>query len=393
MVESQITRVGLVAGEKSGDALGAGLISQLRNMLPTAEFSGLGGQAMQGAGLNSIADMERLSVMGFIEPLKRLPDLFALRRDLYQHFIDWQADVVIGIDSPDFNLGLERKLKQAGILSCHYVCPSVWAWRQGRVKKIRRSVDHVLTLLPFEQEFLQKHHIASTFVGHPLADRLAPRDGLSDTHCDSSDTGQARLGLCVMPGSRHSEVVLLAPVFMQVAKHILEVYPNLTVSIPAASESLYKLLEQTALEVRMGSDRFTIERCFKQQQSLDMMAASDLILLASGTATLEAALLGKPMVVAYKMSAFTYMLARWLVKLESVSLPNLLLEEPLIPEFIQGQATVDNLFASVRQFIDNPEARKSLSQSLSGLSAQLACNADQRAAAAVVRLLGHDADG
>ena len=144
MVNSKTPRIGLVAGEKSGDALGAGLITQLKERLPSADFSGLGGEAMQSAGLHSIADMERLSVMGFVEPIKRLPDLISLRRDLYRHFLSWQADIVIAIDSPDFNLGLERKLKQKGVLCCHYVCPSVWAWRQGRVKKIRRAVDHCL---------------------------------------------------------------------------------------------------------------------------------------------------------------------------------------------------------------------------------------------------------
>ncbi len=379
-----VFRIGIVAGEKSGDALGAGLIEALKQQLPNAEFSGLGGPAMQAAGLHSIADMERLSVMGLVEPLKRLPDLFALRRELLQHFLSWPADIVIGIDSPDFNLGLERRLKKRGLLCCHYVCPSVWAWRQGRVKTIRRSVDYVLALLPFETAFLQSHGIAASFVGHPLADEIAATDsGLNHSEIRADD----KTILCVMPGSRQSEVTIMAETQMQVVKKLLDYFPALQVVVPAVSEELQDLITQIAGQAGVPADRIAVQHCPLQRQSLDVMRSADLVLLTSGTATLEAALLGKPMVVVYRMAALGYALAKRLVKIDHIALPNLLASRRLVPEFVQEEATVENIFDSVRELLEDSERRQRTRDELLQLRDQLARNASQRAAAAVVNLL------
>ena len=239
---------GIVAGELSGDALGAGLIDAIRATQPDARFVGIAGPAMLERGCESLADIERLSVMGLVEPLKRLPELFSIRSNLFRHFLAQRPRAVIGIDAPDFNLGLLRKLKRAGIPTCQYVCPSVWAWRQGRVKTIAKSVDQVLCLLPFESRFLAEHDIAAQFVGHPLARRFArcepplaanpeaARGKLLAAHGQSSESPSTLL--CVMPGSRHSEVERLAVPFIESCRGLLLGNPGLMVVIPAASAAL-----------------------------------------------------------------------------------------------------------------------------------------------------------
>jgi lipid-A-disaccharide synthase len=380
--------IGIVAGEKSGDALGAGLIDAIQALEPNTRFTGLGGQAMIEKGFVSIAAMERLSVMGLIEPLKRLPDLIRLRRQLYQHFINLKVDIVVGIDSPDFNLGLEKKLKRSAIPTCHYVCPSVWAWRQGRVKNIRASVDHVLALLPFEVGFLQQHGIEATFVGHPLADRLAS-SRLADAGTDNEGLhGVEMLRLCVMPGSRSSEVDALLECFLQTALLCVARIPQLEIVIPAATPALYDKIQSVLQQsqYRPLDSCLTVQRCFGRDEAHACVRNATVVLLASGTATLEAALLGKAMVVAYRMSSMGYAIASRLIRSEHIALPNLLLGERVVPELVQHQATPQCLSDALLELLVNSSQRSQTEHKLEGLRDQLALGADQLAASTVLSL-------
>lgn len=393
-------KIGIVAGEESGDQLGAGLIAALRRKVQSEFadshdargliFTGVGGERMQAEGFNSIADMELLSVMGLVEPIKRLPALIGLRRRLIQYFLGEQIDLFIGIDSPDFNLGLAKKLKRNGITTCHYVCPSVWAWRQGRVKTIRESVDHVLALLPFEKDFLSDANIAATFVGHPVADSFLKQDKLRNCTGSKEDTAVAdaareALTICVMPGSRHSELDRLLPVFLKSMLSIHRLMPHVRFVLPAANDNIARRIE-LALEVPEYSIVSTLTTLM-QGNAHNVMHSADLVLLASGTAALEAGLLAKPMVVTYKLNPLTYSMAKRLVKVEHISLPNLLLRDQVVPELIQDQANPRVISAMVCELLQDVEKRKQMSSRLSSLLPMLAQNADETAAQAVLSLL------
>lgn len=345
-------RIGLVAGEVSGDVLAADLIPQLRQYFPDAEFSGLGGENMIAAGFHSLFPMERLSVMGFVEPLKRLPELLHIRKTLYQHFLAWQADLVVGIDSPDFNLGLELKLRRRGVLTAHYVSPSVWAWRQGRVKKIARAVDHMLCLLPFESDFYRQHQVPVSFVGHPLADRI-PLE--TDTWVARRNLGVADdMLLAVMPGSRRGEIQQMCALFLQVCQQLGAENPRLQFAIPAANSARYA--EISAILANYPDLPVTLV----QGNSHAVMAAADAVLLTSGTTALEAMLLNKPMVVAYRMGAASHWLLAKMVKTPFVSLPNLIAGRQLVPELIQHQASLANLVAATRLMLYDNDKRQQL---------------------------------
>jgi len=330
----------MVVGESSGDILGADLIKALRKCYPNAHFEGVGGPLMQALGFQSHFDMERLSVMGFVEPLKRLPELLSMRRALIKRYRDTPPAAFIGIDSPDFNLQIELSLRQSGIKTIHYVSPSVWAWRQGRIKKIVRCVDLMLTLLPFESDFYRQYQVPVRFVGHPLADQYPLQP----------DTRGARraLGLqmdtptlTLMPGSRGSEVDMMAQLFMQVVARVREDIPNLQVLVPAANAARYRQL--TAL---LGSFNLAEVKLLEQQSKL-AMEASDVVLLTSGTTALEAMLLKKPMVVSYRLGALTYKIIAPMIVTPFISIPNLLAKRMLVPELIQDDATVDGLSDAV----------------------------------------------
>ena len=330
----------MVVGESSGDILGADLIKALRKHYPNAHFEGVGGPLMQALGFQSHFEMERLSVMGFVEPLKRLPELLSMRRALIRRYRETPPAAFIGIDSPDFNLQIELSLRQSGIKTIHYVSPSVWAWRQGRIKKIVRCVDLMLTLLPFESDFYRQHQVPVRFVGHPLADQYPLQP----------DTVGARraLGLqmdtptlTLMPGSRGSEVDMMAQLFMQVVARVREDVPNLQVLVPAANAARYRQL--TAL---LGSFNLAEVRLLEQQSKL-AMEASDVVLLTSGTTALEAMLLKKPMVVSYRLGALTYKIVAPMIVTPFISIPNLLAKRMLVPELIQDNATVDGLSDAV----------------------------------------------
>lgn len=347
-------RIGIVAGEASGDLLGAKLIHALRELHPDLIAEGLGGSAMMAAGFNSLFDMERLAVMGLVEPLLRLPDLIKLRRGLYQHFIQNPPDIFIGIDAPDFNLGLELKLRQAGIPVVHYVSPSVWAWRQNRVFKIAKAVDLMLTLLPFEAKFYEQHHVPVSYVGHPLADQipLVP------------STLEARRALCIdekatyvalLPGSRKQEIRHMAEPFLLAAKKIWEANPAVHFLTSHVNEQRYQEFYETYQRI---APELPLQ--FFTKRSYDVMAAADAVVVTSGTATLEVMLHKKPMVIAYKMPKITHQLAKWLVKTPFIGLPNLLANKALVPELIQDAATPDAIAEHILTYLHQPETVQAL---------------------------------
>ena len=380
--------IGIVAGEASGDLLGADLIRSIKAQYPHAEFIGLGGEQMQAEGFKTLDDMSLLSVMGLVEPLKRLPQLLTLRRRLVAHFLECKPAVVVGIDAPDFNLALERKLKAKGIPTCHYVCPSVWAWRQGRVKGIRKSVDHVLSLLPFEVDFLKQHDIKSTFVGHPLAEQLSFDAPVVESEL-SNQLKEFKLQgplLCVMPGSRNSEVQALLDVFMETIAACLQRQPNMRFVIPAASEALYEQLSSRLSEpdIHLIRQRILLTR----GESQLCMQMSDLVLLASGTATLEAALLGKPMVVAYRLAPLSYAIMSRMIKIDYVALPNLLTDKAYVQEFIQHDISAESLSSALLSYIEQPALAAEVKNAFRQLHIQLAQNASEKAAAVVLSLAG-----
>ena len=369
----------IVAGEASGDTLGADLIRALKRLYPDAQFEGIGGPKMIAEGFVSHHQMDRLSVMGFVEPFKRLPELLSIRRDIIRRYKQSNPAAFIGIDSPDFNLGIEKALHNDGIKTVHYVSPSVWAWRQGRIKGIKRCVDLMLTLLPFEEAFYQQHEVPVTFVGHPLAGQISRTpDSAAARQQLGLDT--SRPVLCIMPGSRGGEVALMGELFLMVAERLLESNSQLQFLIPAANGDRHRQLTEI-LEEYPQLPVTLIER-----QSLLAMEAADAVLLASGTTALEAMLLQKPMVVSYKLGNLTYKLVRPFIKTPFASIPNLLAGEMLVPELIQDEATVESLSAAVTNALDE-NARELVKQRFSQLYEQINLPSGDTAAAAISKLI------
>jgi len=330
----------IVAGEASGDLLGADLIQGLKKQYPDAVFEGIGGPCMQAQGFKSLFDMERLSVMGLWEPLKRLPELLSIRRSIIKRYSANKPTVFIGIDSPDFNAKIEQKLHSAGVKTVHYVSPSVWAWRQGRIKNIKRSVDLMLTLLPFEEAFYKQHQVPVCYVGHPLAKQFSKQPNKSAAR-QALGLDADKPTLCIMPGSRSAEVELMAQLLLDAAATASQdLGVELQLLVPAANESRYDQLKKI---LATRSDKLILLK----QQSHQAMEAADAVLLTSGTTALEAMLLKKPMVVGYRMNALSFRLLFPMIKTAYISLPNLLANKPLVPELIQEEATVENLSAQV----------------------------------------------
>ncbi len=373
-------QIGIVVGEASGDILGAALMTELRQFFPDAEFSGIGGPRMLALGFHSYFPQDRLAVMGLVEPLKRLPELLRIRKFLRDHFIATPPAVFIGIDSPDFNISLEASLKTHGIKTVHYVSPSVWAWRQKRVHKIARSVDLMLTLLPFEAAFYEKYNVPVEFVGHHLADEIPTNVDKYQARRDLGIPEHARV-VALLPGSRSSEVERMGSLFMHAAVFCLEQDPGLLFYIPAANSDRYRQLH---LQLNEYTD-FQVQLI--NGHSHQVMAAADVVLLASGTVTLEAMLLKKPMVVAYKMAPLTFKILSWLVKTPFISLPNLLANKLLVPELLQNEATPEKLSAAVMNYFENPEQAESLIHTFAEMHGLLKRNASQRAATAIAKLV------
>lgn len=374
-------KIAILAGEASGDLLGAKLIQALRERHPDLQIEGIGGPAMMAAGCESLFDIERLAVMGFVEPLLRLPDLIKLRRDLYQHFLQHRPDVFIGIDAPDFNLGLELKLKRAGIPIVHYVSPSVWAWRQKRIYKIAKAVDLMLTLLPFEAKFYEEHKVPVRYVGHPLAE-LIPLE---------PDTLAARRALCIkenatyvalLPGSRRQEIRYMAEPMLLAAKLAWEQRPHLRFITTHVNEQRYQ--EFYDCYKRLTPD-LPLE--FFTRRTQDVIAAADVVLVTSGTATLETMLYKKPMIIAYRMSSFTYLLAKLLVKTPYIGLPNLLANELLVPELIQDAVQPEVIAQHILDYLDHPEKVRALKVRFTDLHKALHADTAQCVSDAILGLI------
>ena len=378
--------VGIIAGEASGDNLGAALIQEIRKREPDAVFEGVAGPRMQDAGCFSLYPMENLSVMGLVEVLKHLPKLLSMRRELRRHFLQTPPDIFIGIDAPDFNLSLERSLKRAGIRTLHYVSPSVWAWRQYRVRKIAASVDCMLTLFPFEKRFYEQQQVPARFVGHPLADLIA----------DDIDPLQARahLGIqhqgplvALLPGSRVGEVKRLAEDFLRAASWCHERRSDMQFVVPLANEACRTVFEAAMTTV---NSRLPVTRL--NGQGLEAMAAANAVMLASGTATLECALLKRPMAVAYRLSPLTYQLARLLVNIPYYSLPNLLADRPVVKEFIQDDITPEALGGEILRLIEDSSHAQELTSVFTQIHSELRRDASRIAADAVFEVAGRDYD-
>jgi lipid-A-disaccharide synthase len=374
-------KVALVAGESSGDALGAGLIRAILERYPDATFDGVAGPQMLAAGCVQWEPAESLAVMGLIEPLAHIPRLLRLRRNLLQRWRASPPDVFVGIDAPDFNLGLEKQLRAGGIKTIHYVSPSVWAWRAGRIKTIKKAADKVLCLLPFEPALYAQHEVDAIFVGHPKADSLPSEVDVAGIR--ESLGIDAREVVAILPGSRHTEVRMLGEILVAAAGIIAAARPDVAFVTPAATPALRPLIEQQ-IEAAGLQDNFLV----LQGDSERAMSAADVVLLASGTAALESALLSKPTVAAYRLGRVTYAILRIfrLLKLQYFTLPNLLIETPLVPEFMQDDAQAAPVAAAVIELLDDPQRRRLIAARFAKLRTELAQDTDQRAADAVIEL-------
>lgn len=372
--------IALVAGETSGDILGAGLIRAIKNQVPDARFVGVAGPRMQAEGCEAWYEMEELAVMGIVEVLERLPRLLKIRRDLTQRFTELQPDVFVGIDAPDFNITLEGRLKQRGIKTIHYVSPSVWAWRQKRVFKIGRATNLVLAFLPFEKAFYDRFNVPCRFIGHTMADamplhpdKLAARSTLRiapDVRC-----------LAILPGSRGAEVDMLSKDFLLTARLLRESCPDLEIVVPLVNAKRRQQFEEIKAEVAPDLPVRLLDGFAREA-----MIASDAALLASGTAALECMLAKCPMVVGYRMKPFTFWLASKLVKTPWVSLPNLLAGRELVKELLQNECTPDKLAEALLPWLQDSAQVHDLQETFLHLHQQIRCDADEQAAQAVLEL-------
>ena len=377
--ESHPLTIALCAGEASGDLLGAHLMNAIRKQYPQVNFIGIGGPRMLAAGINSLYDQEKLAVRGFVEVVRKLPEILSIRRGLIKALKQIRPQVFVGIDAPDFNLGVAMELKQAGIATVHYVSPSVWAWRRKRVKKIVKQVDEVLCLFPMEPELYQQVGGQARFIGHPLA-QLLP------LHIDKAARRiQLRLSaqdpvFVLMPGSRVSEIDFMAPLFLQAAEIILQYYPQAQFLLPLATvatrQRMLEILAQPVwqkLPVRV------------MNAHADMACqAADVALVTSGTATLEVALCQCPMVISYKISSLTYAYVKHKIKVPYVGLPNILLGKNVVPELLQHNATPQKLAQAVLQWYESPAEVRAVQTDFERLHQQLTMKTDELAAQAVL---------
>ena len=377
--------IAIIAGEVSGDILGAGLIHALKARYPHAKFIGIGGERMLAEGFETLFDMEELSVMGLVEVLKHLPRLLKIRRSIIEQLSALKPDVFIGIDAPDFNLNVELKLKQQGIKTIHYVSPSVWAWRQKRVYKIAAATNLVLAFLPFEKAFYDRFNVPCRFIGHTMADAIPLKPNREEA-CQLLNLDPTQRYVAILVGSRGSEVEFLSEPFLQTAQLLYQRYPDVKFLVPLINQKRRQQFEQIKQRVAPELDMILLDG-----NARAAMIAAEATLLASGTAALEAMLCKSPMVVGYRMKPFTYFLAKRLVKTKYVSLPNLLADEMLVPELIQEDCNPTKLAEKLSLYLSEDKSavqnRHVLLQRFAELHQRIQCNADQQAAQAVIDLL------
>ena len=374
--------VAVVAGETSGDQLGSGVLASLRRLVGDLKVTGVGGNAMATQGLKSLHAMEDISLMGLDGVTEKLVRAIRIRRSLLKRFIDDPPDVFLGIDIPDFNLALEQKLKAHRIPTAHLVSPTVWAWRSYRMRRIRRAVDRMMVLFPFEESFYRSQGVPAKFVGHPAADeieqitRRQAREIFTDegVHVD-------RTTIALLPGSRRSEIDYLGKLFLETADRIAQTNSEIQFILPVASGSVIGQLRDLVERYEKDSNIVLTERNARLA-----IAASDVGLIASGTAALEAALLVRPIVVAYKVSRLSYMLAKLFAKVKHVSMPNHLTKEPMVREFIQGNANVDNLYTEIQRLLTDHLYRRQIENAFEGLSGMLRNNASDTIAQELIHM-------
>jgi lipid-A-disaccharide synthase len=374
--------IGMVAGEPSGDTLGLHLMLALRRHLPGAKFTGIGGPRMIGAGFESIFPMEKLAVMGIAEVLRHFPELAGIRRRLAAHFLRERPRLFIGIDAPEFNLGLEGKLKSAGVPTVHYVSPQIWAWRAGRVRKIRRAVSKMLVLYPFEKALYERAQVPVAYVGHPLADVLGKLPGATAMREQLRLPAAAKI-VALLPGSRVIELKRLADLFVATAERITEAVPDVQFLVPFVSRETRDIFEAALYRREAGA----LNMGMMFGHAHEAMAAADVVLAASGTVTLEAALLKRPMVITYKAAPLSAFIHRALSYLPYVGLPNVLAGKFIVPEFLQEEATPENLAQAVTNLLFDAVVRQRLEAHFGVLLRELRQDAAGAAAAAILPLL------
>ena len=374
--------IGIVAGEVSGDMLGAGLLKALAGYSVDIDFIGIAGPAMQAQGCKSRFPMERLTVMGLEGLFGRIREIFSIRRDLTRYFLDSRPDLFVGIDAPDFNLVLEKHLRRSGIPVVHYVSPTVWAWRQYRIRTIRKAVDMMLALFPFEVDFYRRHGVPVTLVGHPMVREIPPQPDVQQLKHELGINTGKRI-IAILPGSRHSEIKRLASDFLQAASMLAERHADLQFVSAMPNDSLMNELQILKKEQAPALDLVCVTG-----QSREVMACADVIMLASGTAALEAAIIGRPMVVAYKVSTLTKFMVKLFASVDYYSMPNHLAGRPVVPELMQEQCTAENISREVSRYLEDEREVKTITAIFAELRESLDMDANQNAAAAIAAMLG-----
>ena len=385
MSEAPLT-IGVVAGEASGDLLGAHLIRALHERLPGAAFTGIGGPRMQAAGLQTLFPMEKLAVRGYVEVLRHYLEIVGIRRSLAKHFLSERPALFVGVDAPDFNLGLELRLKAAGIKTAHFVSPSIWAWRGERIHRIKRAVSHMLAVFPFEEAIYRRAGLPVTYVGHPLAEMLSPVPPRAAAREQLRLPAAAKI-IAMLPGSRVSELEQMADLFLETASQIAAVLPGAQFLVPLVNRPTRELFEAACF--RRASEELNVNILFGHAH--EAMVAADVVLAASGTATLEAALLGRPVVIAYRMPDLSWRLMKNRGYLPYVGLPNILAGEFIVPEFLQEEATPENLSQALLNVMFDTTVRERLEERFSRMAATLRQDSAERIAGALIPLLANGA--
>lgn len=375
-------KIGIVAGETSGDLLGANLIKAVRRQVPEAEFVGIAGPRMQTVGAHSLFPMEKLAVRGYVEVLRHFRELLSIRKQLAQFFLSDRPSLFIGIDAPDFNLGLEAKLKAAGIPTIQYVGPQVWAWRADRMEGIKRAVSRVLTLFPFETELYERAGVPVSFVGHPLADSVPLQFDRAEARANMR-VGRASPVIALLPGSRVSELHYHAQLFVDTAAALLRTHPEALFLVPLVSQPTRVLFEQALARSEINADQVRLMHAHAQHA----LACADAALVASGTATLEAALFKCPMIITYRLSKLSYYLMSRKMTLPFVGLPNVLANESVVPEYVQDNATPEKLAQALASLLSDKDARSKMLDHFGRLHESLRQDNAERTAQAVVPYL------